>query len=450
QFGGSIGGPIRKDKVFFFGNFEQQRYSVGNPVQHEVPITAAGVGPASQNLIGACTSALTAGKLTPLSGQLAGLSPTCAPSANYPGLFPVNPGPTVALNTSLASTNNINSGVGKIDFHPNAKNSISGMYFISPGSGIFVDNPGAQVAPQWLTVQSARSQVGSGNWIWTPAPSVVNSLHFGYSHYYQAFASADASQNPANYAYNGSTYHIYSGQTNAAYYGLPLMTFPGYAFQLGLNWPKTVGPDGVWQAADSVSILRGGHTLKFGFEFLGNQSTNNVTSNTKGNIRFSGGLPSGLTNFFSGTMARASFTSGNFLRHLSNQGYGLFVQDDWRISRRLTVNVGIRYELSTVPKDADNLLGNFDPSLGLVQTGKQIGSIYNGDHNNFAPRAGIAWDVFGTGRTVIRAGGGVFYEQPSYDSFMAIGNLLGLRTVPTGVPLYTNGNPTPTTAGGTI
>jgi hypothetical protein len=66
------------------------------------------------------------------------------------------------------------------------------------------------------------------------------------------------------------------------------------------------------------------------------------------------------------------------------------------------------------------------------------------------PRVGLAWDVFGTGRTVIRAAAGIFYEQPSYDGFMAIGNLLGLRTVPTGVPLYTNGNPTPTTAGGSI
>src|SRR6266849_1438838 len=74
QFGGSLGGAIRKDKVFYFLNFEQQRYNVGNPVQHKVPITAAGIGSATQNLIAACNAAKASGRVTALSAQLAGLS----------------------------------------------------------------------------------------------------------------------------------------------------------------------------------------------------------------------------------------------------------------------------------------------------------------------------------------------------------------------------------------
>ena len=143
------------------------------------------------------------------------------------------------------------------------------MYFITPGAGLLVDAPTTQIAQQWLTQQYARSQVGSGNWTWVPSSTVVNSLRVGYSHYYQVFNSADGTQNPANYAYNGNTYHIYTGQTNPAYYGLPAITFQGgYSFQLGASWPKTVGPNGVYQFTDSVSILRGKHAFTFGGEVL--------------------------------------------------------------------------------------------------------------------------------------------------------------------------------------
>jgi hypothetical protein len=220
---------------------------------------------------------------------------------------------------------------------------------------------------------------------------------------------------------------------------------------MGLGWPKTVGPDGVYQFTDMVSILHGKHAVKLGGEILVNQSTNNVTANTKGPIRFGPAGPTGaLQNFFAGNMNRALFTAGDFLRHLQNEGYGLYVQDDWRATPKLTVNLGVRYEINTVVKESGNLIGNFDPSVGLVQAGKQIGSVYNGNHNKFAPRVGLAWDVSGNGRTVIRAGGGIYFEQGSYDSLMALGNLLGLRTLPTGVALYTNGSQTPATAGGTI
>ena len=446
QFGGSIGGPVKRDKLFYFLNFEEQRYSVGNPVQHKVPITAAGIGSATQNLIAACNAVRASGTVTALSAQLAGLSTSCAPLSNFPGLFPVNPGPTLNINTSLASENHIDSGLVKVDYHFSPEHSFNGMYFISPGDGVFVDNPTLEVAGPWLTNQYARSQVGSGNWTWIPSSSVVNSLRAGYSHYYQVFQSVDHTQNPANYSFNGNAYHLYTGQTNPAYFGLPTLAFQGgFSFQVGLGWPKTVGPDGVYQITDSVSILRGKHALKIGGEILVNQSTNDVTANTKGPVRFPN-----LQSFFSGNMNRALIAAGDFRRHLQSDGYGLFVQDDWRVTPKLTVNLGLRYELNTVVKESNNLIGNFDPSAGLVQAGKQVGPVFNGDHNNFAPRVGLAWDVTGNGKTVVRAGGGIYFEQGSFDALMALGNLLGLRTLPTGVALYTNGNPNPTTAGGTI
>src|ERR1019366_5672529 len=109
---------------------------------------------------------------------------------------------------------------------------------------------------------------------------------------------------------------------------------------------------------------------------------------------------------------------------------------------RLTVNLGVRYELNTVPTELNNLQGNFDPNAptGIEQVGFGSTSVYNGDHNNFAPRLGAAWDIFGNGKTVLRAGAGIFYEQLSLDVFNGIGNSFGLRTAPSGATIvYTNG-----------
>ncbi len=459
QWGGSMGGAIKKDKLFYFGNFETQNYSVGNPAVHNMPITGTSSSaiatdfkgnPAS--LVGACQAALASSQgLAPLSAKLAGLSTTCTPLSNYPGVFYIpniaSPTTAVSQDTSLLSQSRIYSGVGKLDYTINDKNSLSGMYFRSPGDGTFVDDSTNEVSPQWRTVQDAVSQVISVGETYAPNSSWVNSFRFGYSHYTQTFTVPDATENPASYSYNGATYNFYTGQTNPEYFGFPrtrIKQFGGY--ELGLAWPKSVGPDSVWQFSDSVSYLRGKHSFKFGGEVLLDQSTNNVANNTKGSFRFNT-----LTDFFTGTLNQATIATGNYLRHIGNQGYAVFGQDDWRITPRLTVNLGLRYELNTVIKESNNLIGNFDPTVGLEQVGKQIPSLYNGDHNNFSPRLGFAWDVMGDGKTVVRGGGSVMYEQLSYDGMMAYNNLWGLKTIPTGANLYANGALlSPATVGGTI
>lgn len=452
QFGATVGGPIQKDKLFFFTTFESQRYDVGNPTEHSVD----SVG----DFMTQCLS-VPSNLRAPLSLQLAGLDANCnsvsgQPNGNFSGLFPVSS--TGSLLTSLNSSNRIYSGLAKVDYHLNEKNVVSGFYFISPGSGTFVDNPGREVSPQWLTEQYARSQVGSGSWTWTPNSNWVNQARVGYSHYYQVFESVDHNQNPANYTFNGSTYNIFTGQADPQYFGLPRIRIGGPqflggsgGFQLGLQWPKTVGPDGVLQFADQVSYLRGKHAFKFGGEILRNTSTNNVTANAKGPAQFHG-----LPDFFQGigqNSTNTGFLIGNLARQMSDQGYAVFFQDDWRLTPRLTVNLGMRYEIDTVFKVANNLVGNFDPTTptGLVQVGNGISSPFNGDHNNFSPRVGFAWDVFGNGKTVIRGGGSIIYEQISLDAYNGLSNFLGLRMIPTGAQLFSSGDGTTFTQGtGTI
>jgi hypothetical protein len=443
QFGASIGGPIKKDKLFFFGNFESQRYSIGSPFLHDVPDTSPTASPTDTNsLVGACQTDLNGGKtIAPLSAHLAGITVaggTCT-LGSTPGIFPVSNGSN-ALETALTSNNLIYSGVGKMDYHLNDKNSLSGMFFMSPGSGTFVDDPIHEIEPQWLTVQYARAIVGSVGWAYVPNSAWVNSFRFGYSHYYQTFVTPDSNINP-------TAYGIYTGVTNPASFGLPEISISNFpSFRLGGSWPKTVGPDAVTQFSDSVSYLRGNHSFKFGGEFLINQDTNQVTNNTKGPVTFSN-----LTNFFDGTLKNARISTGNFVRNLSDHGIAAFLQDDWRVTHRLTVNGGIRYEFTSVLKDKNNLLGNFSPTNGLEQVG--VGGYstpYNPDYRNFSPRLGFAWDIAGNGKTVVRGGASLLYEQASFDSFNAVANNYGLRVIPTGVPLYANGAQVAGLTGGTI
>src|SRR4029077_3200140 len=156
-----------------------------------------------------------------------------------------------------------------------------------------------------------------------------------------------------------------------------------------------------------------------------------------------------LEDFFAGDPFKASVQVGDPRRQIHNWAYGLFAQDDWRVTRNLTINYGLRYEFNSVIKEAHNLLGNFDPNspTGLIQAGMNgVSGPYNPDHKNFAPRFGFAWDVTGRGNTVLRGGGGLVYETVNWESLLAFNNAFGLSNVPTGAIIDAAGD----TAGGTI
>jgi hypothetical protein len=448
QFGASLGGHIKKDKLFYFVNYEGQRYNVGDTLFTTPPVTVACTSAlpgcaltapnTSASLVDACNS-IGFAKVTPLSAHIAGLNSDCSikPPNYTPGasesLFPANNGSdSRGVILGMVSVYKQDNGVAKIDYHINDRHSLSGMYFRGVGGGSSHDGawevglPGSTNAP-FISDLWGYMQVGSGAWTWTPNSTLVNEFRVGYVHFRQWYDSNDANVNPLAYGIN-------TGVTDPRFFGFPLVQitdFNGGTFRLGGNWPKHNGPDGSLQILEHVSVLRGKHAFKFGGEVIGSTADPFISSDGKGLIKFKH-----ITDFLTGDVKSSGsvLMTGDPQRHMSNQSYAAFLQDDWRVTPRLMVNLGVRYELTTVLKDRDSKLGNFDPGspTGLVQVGFGLTSPFHGNHKNFSPRMGFAWDVRGDGKTVIRGGGSIMYEEIPIITFTAVGNQLGLNQVPTG------------------
>ena len=303
------------------------------------------------------------------------------------------------------------------------------MYFYGNNNGTV--NDAGEVQPQWLTKIHTRAQVVGTNWTWIPNSHWVNEARVGYNRLYQPTFTADHNV-PA------SSYGINTGVTNPLYGGLPIITILPFNVPEtlgGFVWPKVQGPDTRIQFVDHVSYTHGKHAFKFGGELHRDSFSGGAYAGGRGRLKFLGGgafaTSTPLEDFFAGDPAVGLVLIGDPTRHIHNFSEAGFLQDDWRIAKNLTLNLGLRYEYNGVIKEEHNLLGNFDPTRGDVQVGQQISSPYQGDHKNFAPRAGFAWDVLGNGKTVIRGGAGIIYETVNWESFLAFNNTLGIPSIPT-------------------
>jgi hypothetical protein len=420
QYGATAGGKIIKDKLFWFLGYEDLNYTVGDSATPTIPISIGLPTPnATLSMVDACNAAKAKG-INPLSAQIAGLSHfqagdpascTVSPSSStFENLFPYNATTSSLYSPPITTVNPIHNGIAKVDYNLNATNHISGMFFVGYANSTVQLDPN-QLTQQWRNQQLALVHDEAATWVWTPNSTWVNELRGGVALLHFQAKAVDHNVNPADPWPTG--YGIPSGITNPLYFGMPkvrIKTFTGFLGQGQREGNR--GPEGTADIVDHVSYLRGKHAFKFGFEFLYGIADNNPYNYGNGAVNFKT-----LNDFLLGNVQNGTILVGDPTTASRTRSYAGFFQDDWRIKPRLTLNLGMRYEYDGRPHEAHNYIANFDPDVNPVTSpaivqvgGKGLPPMWKATYRDFAPRVGVAWDVRGNGKTVVRAGAGVFYN----------------------------------------
>jgi len=417
QYGATAGGRIIKDKLFWFLGYEDLNYTVGDSATPTIPISIP-VGNPLLSMADACNAAKAKG-INPLSAQIAGLSHwqaadpapcTVSPSSStFENLFPFNASGSTLYSPPITTVNPIHNGIAKVDYNLNATNHISGMFFIGYANAV-VQLDQNQLTPQWISQSNTRVYDEDGTWVWTPNSTWVNEFRGGVALLHFRAQAVDHNVNPTDPWPTG--YGIPTGITNPLYFGMPKVAVKAFTGFLGQGQREgNRGPEGTADFVDHVSYLRGKHAFKFGFEYLLGIADNDPYNYGNGSVSFKT-----LQSFLLGSPQNGIILVGDPTSVSRTHSYAGFVQDDWRVKPRLTLNLGLRYEYSGRPSERNNYIANFDPNAdpattpAITQVGGGFPPMWKADWTNFAPRVGVAWDVSGNGKTVVRAGAGVFYN----------------------------------------
>ena len=432
QFGASLGGPIIKDKTFFFGAYEGQRERVTSDFSFVVP-TQTQITEAQQLVANNGVNSVTP---SPALTKILGFFPA-ATSAN---------GTTVG---GVHDFNDVDSLIAKVDQQFSDRETLSGRYAYASSQqtfplGGFGFGAGSRL-PQFVQESPTRVQLVSLSLLSTLSSSKINEVRFGYSRYRTSFASGDQ--------VDPSTLGIDFGTGKL---GLPEIDFGGTFDNLGTTGFSV--PRGrtsqSFQILDNFTVMSGRHTIKFGGEYRRASISSFNDNLERGLFSFSAntsvltlcpGSPPLPTDpaacFDSGAVTLANFylgntfpsiDTGNTQRTTFNNGLAFFAQDDFRATSRLTLNLGLRWEYFGPISEQNNILANLgtDGLLHMVGTGGVNGA-YDRELHNFGPRFGFAWNPMP--KTVVRGGYGIYYDYIPQDLMIAnYTNDAGLVTPPMG------------------
>jgi hypothetical protein len=391
NFGGVVGGPIIKDRTFFFGGYEGQREFVFSPSVVRVPDAADIASARNANLAADREE-------NALSTELLQFFPQ--PNLNV----------TAGNNYSFAApnTNNSDNFLAKLDHRFNDRYSMGGRYLFGDGDQVFPLTTGnGSPLPAYQTVVPTRTQLLGLNLSQVLTPHVVNETQVGYNRFVQSFTPLDADFDPANIG-------LVTGAKS-----MPTITVSGFV-PLGAptNVPRGRVSSG-YQFFDNLTWSRRSHILKTGGEYRRAIVNSFNDQLARGRLNFDS-----LADFLAGRVAPGgtAVLRGSTRRDTFTNNFGLFAQDDWKITSRLTLNMGLRYEYLGVFREEGDRLSNFLPAQGLIRVGEAgLSRLYEPDRNNFAPRFGFALDLTSVGRTILRGGYGVYYDTPSQDYFLLQG-----------------------------
>jgi hypothetical protein len=439
QFGAVIGGPIRREKTFFFAGYEGQRRGAQEASQATVPLAAFKRGDFSS-------------VSTPLRNPFPSSSPTCnSPFINNQipqscwskqgaGLLALFPDPTVAGTKTFASAASSpyrgDQFSGRVDHKFSEKDSLFGSYqFYDFSQTYALSNPlcSARDVPGWGCDELQRTMSVPIVWTHVFNSRLVNEARIGYTRF--AFFRLQQDRN-VNVVQSLGIGGLTDAGVTPFNNGAPEVRVKDYAIIGGpTNLPQG-RHDNTYYAAENMTYIRGTHTMKWGFDVRKFLFNSFFTSFGRGSFRFDGrftGDP--VADLLLGMPFQSDRNLGYPFHHARSFTSGYYFQDDWKVNNNLTINLGLRYELNLPPTEINNKLASFDPNTSTIKvaggqeayidttTGSAtrgllllrprpgIGErLWKTDKTDFAPRVGLAWRPFGNSSMVVRAGFGLFYN----------------------------------------
>jgi len=429
QFGGTFGGPIVKDKTFFFGYYEGFRNRQGETDSATVPSLPERQG----NFAQLCTSGFTGGFCNdpnPADGQqlysFATGQPVPVPNNQLPSINPIssnilpffplpNSGPNTFITTQSLSVNNDEFGL-RLDQYLSAADTLNFRYMYSAGPTTDPLSPAGANVPGFPVGEDNRSQNFVAQLTHVFSPAIIGVARVSYLRNKFLFGEHINHESPDELGFQ------YQPSLDAAI-GPPFIQVGGYA---SVGDPIT-GPRDTYQNtfdySGSLSWVRGRHELKFG----GGYRHDNINAlqgiATNGFFVFSTfPYSDGFASFLAGQPVFFLQGVGNFSRGIRGQASDAYAQDTYKVTSRLTLNYGLRYELPSPNTEIHNRQNLFVPGAqSKVMPSAPAGLLYPGDpgvpagliptdKKAFAPRVGLAWDPMGDAKWVVSAAYGIFYE----------------------------------------